>query len=77
MENINNSTDTGNIINETFNDNLHSFFLVYSPEEVRLCLENVFKGYLGSDLCTKNLPRVREEAGIILMDFMDTLRSGE
>jgi hypothetical protein len=65
------------IINEVFNHNLDMFFMTYPPNEFKTCLINVFKGYLSSDLCTRNLPHVRESTGEMVLSFIEVLDKGQ
>jgi hypothetical protein len=65
------------IINEVFNHDLDMFFMTYPPNKFKTCLINVFKGYLSSDLCTRNLPHVRESTGEMVLSFIEVLDKGQ
>lgn len=62
-------------MSDQFKKDLESFFNAYPASDLKLCLQNIYTGYLGSELCTLNDPQVRGHDGNMLMDFMIILDS--
>ena len=73
MESINNVEENGLELTDQFKDDLESFFITYSASDFKMCLQNIYIGYLGSELCTENDQAVRQYDGNMLMDFLEIM----
>ena len=70
MESNNNLEEKEAVLTQQFKNDLESFFIAYPAEDFRMCLQNIYAGFLGSELCTLGFPLVRQQDGIMFMEFM-------
>ena len=73
MKKVNNLEENRAELTDQFKDDLEKFFIAYPASDFKMCLQNIYTGYLGSELCTKNHQLVRQYDGNILMDFMEIM----
>lgn len=76
MKSLNSVKENRAVLTDKFKSELESFFMAYPVEDFKMCLKNIYSGYLSSELCTLNLPKVREKDGVMMMEFMEVLVNG-
>jgi hypothetical protein len=73
MGSLNNTEENRAELTDKFKDDLEKFFIAYPASDFKMCLQNVYSGYLGSMLCTENHQACRQHDGNMLMDFLEIM----